>query len=104
MWAEATFSNISWAPAALARAGREGRAVQADGGAGAVTWHHPVLGRPAREVPCVQTNLGELYQNVADHINEGVELIVKPEEARRYVAIYEAAYASAKKGQAVAPK
>lgn len=106
MWAEATFSNISWAPKPrwLVQ-GEKGGLFKQTGGAGAVTWHHPVLGQPAvTEVPCVQTNLGELYQNVADHINKGVELIVKPEEARRYVAIYEAAYASAKKGQAVAPK
>jgi len=106
MWAAATFSNISWVPKPrwLVQ-GEQGGLFKQAGGGGTVTWHHPIAGQPSvTEVPCIQTNLGELYQNVADHINDGVELIVKPEEARRYVAVYEAAYVSAEKGKAVKPK
>lgn len=106
MWAEATFSNISWAPKPRWRVlGEKGGLLKQSGGGGTVTWYHEVAGQQAvTEVPCLDTNLAELYQNVSDHINEGVELIVKPEEARRYVAIFEAAYESARTGQAVTPK
>ncbi len=106
MWAEATFSNISWAPKPRWRVlGERGGLLKQSGGGGAVTWHHEVAGQPSvTEVPCIETDLSELYQNVADHINDGAELIVRPEEARRYVAIFEAAYESAETGRAVAPK
>ncbi len=106
MWAEATFSNISWAPKPRWRVlGEKGGLLKESGGGGTVGLYHQVAGQPSvTEVQCVETKLAELYQNVSDHINEGVELIVKPEEARRYVAIYEAAYVSAETGQAATPK
>jgi len=44
------------------------------------------------EVNCLEPDLSELYANVAAHILEGEELIVKPENVRHTV------------GQAVAPK
>ncbi len=106
MWAEATFSNISWVPKPRWRVlGEKGGLLKQDGGGGAVSYYHEVAGQPSvTEVPCLEPDRAELYQNVSDHINEGAKLIVKPEEARRYVAIYEAAYVSAETGQAVAPK
>jgi len=106
MWAEATFSNISWAPKPRWRvSGEKGGLLKQDGSGGSVTCYHEVAGQPSvTEVPCLEPDRAELYQNVADHILDGAKLIVKPEEARRYVAIYEAAYVSAETGQAVAPK
>jgi len=43
------------------------------------------------------------YRNVADHLLRGTELIVKPEEARRVIAIMEAAEESSKTGKTVKP-
>ncbi|MFW6156568.1 MAG: Gfo/Idh/MocA family protein [Armatimonadota bacterium] len=106
MTAEATFSNNLWAPKPrwLVQ-GEEGGLSKQSGGGGTVRWHHEVAGQKAvTEVPCFEPDRFELYQNVADHLNDGVELIVKPEETRRYVAIYEAAYVSAESGEAVGPK
>jgi len=40
----------------------------------------------------------EYYRNVADHLLYGEELVVKPEEARRAIAVLEAAEKSAKTG------
>jgi scyllo-inositol 2-dehydrogenase (NADP+) len=46
----------------------------------------------------------QFYRNVADHLIEGKELAVKPEEARRVVAVAEVALESAEKRQSVACK
>jgi predicted dehydrogenase len=103
--AEATFSNNMWAPKPrwLVQ-GEEGGLFKQSGGGGAVTWYHRTAGQNAiTEVPCLEPDRFELYQNVADHLNEGAELLVKPRETRRYVAIYEAAYESADSGEAVEP-
>ncbi|MGC9318361.1 MAG: Gfo/Idh/MocA family protein [Armatimonadota bacterium] len=106
VWAEATFSNISFAPKPRWRVcGEKGGLLKQSGGGGTVSLYHEIGGQASvSEVPCLEPDLAELYQNVVDHIAEGEELIVKPEEARRYVAIFEAAYESAETGQAVAPK
>ncbi|MEA3404099.1 MAG: Gfo/Idh/MocA family oxidoreductase [Armatimonadota bacterium] len=106
MWAEATFSNISFAPKPRWRvSGEKGGLLKQSGGGGMVSLYHEIGGQASvSEVSCLEPDLSELYQNVADHIAEGEELIVKPEEARRYVAIFEAAYESAETGQAVTPK
>jgi predicted dehydrogenase len=104
--AEATFSNNMWAPKPrwLVQ-GEEGGLFKQRGGGGAVTWHHKVAGQNVvSEVPCFEPDRFELYQNVSDHLNDGADLIVKPEQTRRYVAIYEAAYVSAETGEAVAPE
>lgn len=103
---EATFSNNMWAPKPRWLVeGEKGGLFKQAGGGGTVTWHHEVAGQKAlTEVPCFEPDRSELYQNVSDHLNEGAELLVKPEEARRYVAIYEAAYVSAESGEAVEPK
>jgi len=44
------------------------------------------------------------YRNIADHFLRGAELLVKPEEARRVIAIMEAAEESSKTGKTVKPK
>ena len=41
------------------------------------------------------------YRNIADHLLKGTELLVKPEEARRVIAVMEAAEESSKKGETV---
>ncbi len=43
------------------------------------------------------------YQNIANHLLHGTELLVKPEEARRVIAIMEAAEKSSKTGTTVKP-
>ena len=105
MRAQATFSNNMWAPKPRWLVlGDGGGLLKQSGGGGAVTWYHGVAGQSAvTEVPCLEPDRGEMYQNVSDHLNKGAELIVKPQETRRYVAIYEAAYKSAESGEAVQP-
>lgn len=41
------------------------------------------------------------YQNISDVLNKGVELIVKPEEGKRTMVIYDAAMRSVETSQAV---
>jgi predicted dehydrogenase len=43
------------------------------------------------------------YRNIADHLLRGTELIVKPEEARRVIAIMKAAEKSSRTGKTVKP-
>jgi len=43
----------------------------------------------------------EFYRNVADHLIDGKDLAVKPEEVRRSIAIAEAAKKSAEKGRTI---
>jgi scyllo-inositol 2-dehydrogenase (NADP+) len=44
---------------------------------------------------------GEYYRNIADHLLFGEELLVKPEQSRRVIAIFEAAERSAQTGASV---
>jgi predicted dehydrogenase len=44
------------------------------------------------------------YRNVWDHLANGADLVVKPEESRRNIAIIEAAEESSKVGHTVVPK
>ncbi len=106
MWAEATLTNIAWPPKPRWRVlGEEGGLLKMTGGGGTVSYYHEVGGQKSvSEVACLETNLAELYQNVADHILKGEELIVKPENVRHTIAIFDAAYESAKTGEAVAVK
>ena len=41
------------------------------------------------------------YQNISDVLNKGAELIVKPEEIRRVMQVYDAAMRSSETGEAV---
>ena len=106
IWADISLSNNSFAPRPRWRVlGEEGGLLKQAGGGGTVQYFHNVAGQQSvTEVPCLETQLAELYQNVADHINKGAELIVKPENVRHTIAIFDAAYESAKKGKAATAK
>lgn len=41
------------------------------------------------------------YQNIADVLNKGAELVVKPDEMRKVMQVYDAAMQSAETGQTV---
>ncbi len=63
-----------------------------------------VEGYQARlQVPYQKSDWGAYYRNIVAHLRSGEELAVKPEEARRVIAIMEAAERSALSGQTVAP-
>jgi scyllo-inositol 2-dehydrogenase (NADP+) len=53
------------------------------------------------EIPSVFGNLREFYQNIASVLNDGAELLVKPQEVRTSVAIIESAFLSAQRGESV---
>src|SRR5579859_1297298 len=61
-------------------------------------------GRPV-ERPCetVRGSWKSFYQNVADHLNQGVPLAVTPEQVRRQIAVFDAAMESSRTGQTVRP-
>lgn len=50
-------------------------------------------------VPCLKDNHDAYYRNIADHLMNGAELIVKPEEARRTIAVIETTEKSAAAGK-----
>jgi scyllo-inositol 2-dehydrogenase (NADP+) len=54
------------------------------------------------EVPPVPTTWDAYYRNVADHLKKKAPLAVKPEECLLSMRVFDAAYASAAKGKAVA--
>lgn len=49
----------------------------------------------------VKTSWNSYYENIRDHLTEGAELIVKPEQCRTAIGIIQAAFISAKEGRAV---
>jgi len=49
-------------------------------------------------VPCQKSDWDGFYRNVADHLILGEELIVKPEEARKVIAVVDLAEQSSKQG------
>lgn len=53
------------------------------------------------EVESVPGDWGAVYKNVSEHLNQGADLIVKPENVRKSIAIIEAAFKSAECGQSV---
>ena len=58
----------------------------------------------AVRIPNQQGEGWKLYQNVADHLTKGTELIITPEWARRPIHILDLACQSAKKGTALRAK
>ena len=61
-------------------------------------------GYPAQmTVPYLDRTYERYYDNIVAHLTRGVELLVKPEEARRTIAIMETAGKSAKAGKSLKP-
>ncbi len=52
-------------------------------------------------VESVQTTWKSYYQNIADVLNKGAELVVKPEEIRKLMQVYDAAMQSSETGETV---
>jgi len=62
-------------------------------------------GAQAEEImPVPAAQWSRFYLNIADHLHFGEPLVVRPEDSRRVIALIEAAYESARTGQAVRPK
>lgn len=61
----------------------------------------PVETKEDVELPEVEANWTDFYKNVRDAIDGKVELIVKPEEVRRVLAVMEAAFKSHETGKVV---
>ncbi|MGC9453722.1 MAG: Gfo/Idh/MocA family protein, partial [Phycisphaerae bacterium] len=57
----------------------------------------------AGEVKYEQSRWPEFYNNVADHLLRGDELVVKPEQARRVIGVLESAGISSESGSPVKP-
>jgi scyllo-inositol 2-dehydrogenase (NADP+) len=53
------------------------------------------------EIKSVPGDWGALYRNLSEHLNEGADLIVKPENVRKSISIIEAAFKSAECGQSI---
>ena len=54
-----------------------------------------------RVVESIQTTWKSYYQNIADVLNKGTELVVKPEEIRKVMQVYDAAMQSSETGETV---
>jgi predicted dehydrogenase len=52
-------------------------------------------------IPFKKGEWNTYYKNIADHLLRGKELVVKPEEARRVIAVIELAGKSAEEGQLI---
>ncbi|NQT83256.1 Gfo/Idh/MocA family oxidoreductase [bacterium] len=53
------------------------------------------------QIESVPGDWSAVYRNVSEHLNEGADLIVKPENVRKSIAIIEAAFRSAEAGESV---
>jgi len=58
-------------------------------------------GMATRVLEAIPGNWPAYYQNIADHLLRGADLIVKPEQVRRAVAVIETAAESADKGRVI---
>jgi len=80
--------------------GTKGSVVDLGGKEGKFRVTTSLKGYPAQiEVPYKKSDWESYYRNIADHLLKGKELEVKPEEARRVIAIMEAAEKSSKTGR-----
>ncbi len=71
-----------------------------DWSGGSFTVYTQVKGYPAQmEVDYQEGQWPEYYKNIAAHVTRGTELVVKPEEAARTIAIMEYAERSSKQGK-----
>jgi predicted dehydrogenase len=95
-FAHITISAISRIPKQQFRVlGTKGAVEGSLGGLKLYTDEHP----DGKEIEFVKRDKPSYYQNIADHLYKGEELIVKPEEARRIIAIIETTEKSAKEGK-----
>ncbi|UVI27628.1 Gfo/Idh/MocA family protein [Paenibacillus spongiae] len=94
-------SSIARAGKAMIRIlGTKGAIVAPSLWEGHLTLHTEVNGLNIEtKVPCLKDNHDAYYNNIADHLYNGAELVVKPEEARRVIAILETSELSAKAGK-----
>jgi len=73
-----------------------------DNGSGSFTLYRYFKGLKMRaDVQYKKTDWSAFYRNIAAHLLRGEELLVKPEEARRVIAVMQAAEESAKTGRTV---
>ncbi|NLI01311.1 MAG: Gfo/Idh/MocA family oxidoreductase [Chthonomonadales bacterium] len=101
--AELTISSLSRAPKPRWRIlGTKGAIV--DEGRDPFTVFVEHEGYPATvHVPYKKTNWQAYYANIVAHLRDGAELDVKPEQARRTIAVFEAAEQSSKEKRTVTP-
>lgn len=101
--ADLELSNLSRGPKPRWRIlGTKGAIV--DEGGDAFTMHVGYEGLPATvRVPYKKTDWGAYYRDIVAHLTQGAELDVKPEQARRVIAVFEAAERSAASGQTETP-
>ncbi len=101
--ADLELSNISRAPKPRWRIlGTKGAIVDEGGDAFTMNVAYGELPAAVR-VPYKKTDWGAYYRNIVAHLQNGAELAVKPEEARRTIAVFEAAERSAASGRTEAP-
>lgn len=102
--ADLELGNLSRAPKPRWRVlGTKGAVV--DEGREAFTMHVGYEGRPATvRVPYKQTDWGAYYRGIVAHLCGGADLDVQPEQARRTIAVFEAAERSAKSGRTETPE
>ncbi len=75
-----------------------------DWNGGSFTVYTRVKGYPAEmDVKYQEGQRPQYYQNIAAHLTRGAELIVKPEQAARAIAVIEYAERSAKQGRTLKP-
>jgi len=75
-----------------------------DEGGDAFTMHVGYEGHAATvRVPYKKTDWGAYYRDIVAHLTQGAELDVKPEQARRTIAVFEAAERSASSGVTETP-
>jgi predicted dehydrogenase len=75
-----------------------------DEGGDAFAMHVGYKGHPATvRVPHKKTDWGAYYRGIVAHLTDGAELDVKPEQARRTIAVFEAAERSASSGVTETP-
>lgn len=102
--AHVDLGNISWIPRHrwLVRGEAGALFKQTLGDDSRARVHTAVDGlRTQMEIDPVPASWGSFYQNIAAHLLEGAELIVKPEEVRVGIAVIEAAFKSAETGAVV---
>ena len=101
--ADVQMSEIAYVPRATWRILGTKGAIE-DWWRDSLTVHTQVKGYPAKmEIKYQEGRWADYYRNIGDHLTKGAELIVKPEQSARTIAIMECAEKSAKQGQTLKP-